>query len=67
MEPLEVKLFKMQMKNVKRQIKLGRKKLKWSNKGILENFVRDCRRLCNEIYQKLKMFKTNTERIEIKC
>jgi len=37
----------------------GLVKLKWSSKGILEGFVRECRRSCNELYGKVQTFKKN--------
>jgi len=46
------------------QIRPGLLKLKWSSKGILEKFVFESRKVCIEMYNKLKMFKQNTERIE---
>jgi len=52
---------------VDQQIKPGLIKLKWSSKGILEKFVFDCRKICNEMFSKLKMFKSNTEKIDQKC
>jgi dynein heavy chain len=67
MDSLEQKLFKGHMDLVDQQIRPGLLKLKWSSKGILEKFVFDSRKMCNEIYQKLKMFKSNTEKIDAKC
>ena len=67
MDSLEKKLFKGHMDSVDKIILSGLVRLKWSSKGILEGFVRECRRSCNEIYMKLKMFKNNTKKIEDKC
>lgn len=67
MDPMERSLFKDHYNQTEKVIQPGLLKLKWSSKGILETFVRECRRSCNEIYNKLKMFKSNTEKIEQKC
>lgn len=64
MDPMEKSLFKDHYNQTEKVIQPGLLKLKWSSKGILETFVRECRRSCNEIYNKLKMFKNNTEKIE---
>jgi len=41
--------------------------LKWSLKGILEGFVRECRRSCAELFTKLNIFKSNSKKIKEKC
>ena len=67
MDDMEKKLFKQHLEAIEKVIWPGQHKLKWSSKNILENFVRECRRSSGELYVKLKMFKTNTEKIESKC
>ena len=67
MDDTERKLFKALTDANEKDINPGLGKLKWSSKGILEGFVRHCRRVAEEIYKKLKMFKNNTEKIEVKC
>jgi len=67
MNDLERKLFKQHLEQVDKDINPGTLRLRWSAKNILDGFVRGCRRSCNELYLKLKMFKTNTEKIESKC
>ncbi len=64
MDDMEKKLFKDHYSQTEKVIHPGLHKLKWSSKGILEIFVRECRKSCNEIYNKLKMFKQNTEKID---
>lgn len=64
MDDTERKLFKTLTDAVDKEIHLGLSKLRWSSKGILETFVRLIRRVAGEIYGKLKMFKTNTDKIE---
>jgi len=64
METTEKGLFKGHLEITEKVIYPGLHKLKWSSKGILETFVRDCRRSCNELFSKLRMFKNNTEKIE---
>lgn len=41
--------------------------MRWSAKSVLDGFVRECRRACNELYLKLRMFKVNMEKIDGKC
>lgn len=50
-----------------RIIRPGTGKLKWSSKGILENFVRDCKKACSELENILYLFKYNNEKIDMKC
>lgn len=67
MDDTEKKLFKQHLELTERVIYPGLVKLKWSSKGILEAFVRDCRRSCSELFTKLKIFKDNTAKIHEKC
>lgn len=67
MDESEKKLFRGHLDQMDRQIHPGLARLKWSSKGILENFARDSRRSCNELFNKLKVFKQNTEKIDQKC
>jgi dynein heavy chain len=60
MDDTEKKLFKQHLEVTERVIHPGLVKLKWSSKGILEGFVRDCRRSCAELFNKLNIFKRNT-------
>lgn len=59
MDPQDQKLFKGHMDLVDMQIYSGLVRLKWSAKGvgILDKFVFDSRRVCSEMYNKLKTFK----------
>jgi dynein heavy chain len=63
MDETEKKLFKKHLEETKLVINPGLMKLKWSSKGILEGFVRECRRKCKEIYEILKMYKNNSIKI----
>ena len=67
MDETEKKLFKKHLEETKLVINPGLLKLKWSSKGILEGFVRECRRKCKEIYEILKMYKNNRIKIQEKC
>ena len=49
MDDTEKKLFKKHLEETKLVINPGLQKLKWSSKGILESFVRDCIRKCKEL------------------
>lgn len=60
-------LFKGHLDKMNRIIRPGTGKLKWSSKGILENFVRDCKKACSELENILYLFKYNNEKIDIKC
>lgn len=60
-------LFKGHVLKINYNISHGLQKIKWSSKGIIEGFVRDCRKACAELYGTLLMFKDNTEKIDQKC
>ena len=45
----------------------GLTKLKWSSKTILENFVRDVRKGCHDLSNKLSVFRSNSQKISQKC
>jgi len=64
MDETERKLFRQITETMEKDIHPGLSKLKWSSKGILENFVRLNRRVAEEVFKKIKMFKTNTDKIE---
>jgi len=67
MDSDEKKLFKQHLELTERVIYPGLVKLKWSSKGILEGFVRDCRRSCVDLFTKLKIYKINKQKITEKC
>lgn len=67
MDETEKKLFKKHLEETKMIINPGLLKLKWSSKGILEGFVRDCRKKCRELSDILKMYKNNRIKIQEKC
>jgi len=64
MDDTEKKLFKALIDANEKDINPGLSKIKWSTKGVLEGFVKLIRKIAEEIYKKLKMFKNNTEKIE---
>jgi len=63
MDETEKKLFKKHLDETKMVINPGLMKLKWSSKGILEGFVRDCRRKCKDLYDILLMYKSSRVKI----
>lgn len=67
MDTMEKKLFKTYMDKIDKDIAPRLDKLKWSSKDNLEGFVRTFQRDCNQIYNKLKVFKANKLRIIQKC
>ena len=71
MDDTEKKLFKQHLemteKVINTGVSVGNKKLKWSSKMALEGFVRDCRRSCAELSNKITVFKNNMQKISDKC
>ena len=63
----EKKLFRQHLELTEKVINPGLNKLKWSSKGVLENFVRNSRKQCEDLQSKLQMFKANTQKIFDKC
>lgn len=49
-------------------IQPGINRFKWSSKANIDSFLgRSCRNSCYDLYNKLKIFKNNTEKIDNKC
>ena len=67
MDEDEKKLFKTHLDNTEKVISSGLSRLKWSSKGILKDFVRDCRKSCKELMNKINSHKNNTKKIFDKC
>lgn len=71
MDDNEKKLFKQHLemteKVINTGVSVGNKKLKWNSKMALEGFVRDCRRSCAELSNKISVFKNNMQKITDKC
>ena len=67
MSPFEKSLFKEHLDTINSSKNRGLKILKWSSKGTLDSFVKDCRSKCAAIFSKLLKFKQSKREIEDKC
>lgn len=67
MSPFEKNLFKEHLDTVNLSKNRGLRILKWSSKGTLDSFVKDCRSKCAAIFTKLMKFKQSKREIEDKC
>ncbi len=67
MNEIEMQLFSNHLKDLDMKLKKGLTSLHWSQKVYYENFVKECRAFCKEIYKDLEMFKENTKKISNKC
>jgi len=60
MDKTEKLLFQEKLQVLPKKTSPGIVRLKWnSKKGVVDAFVRDCRKLCNDVYDLLKRFKRN--------
>lgn len=68
MDDYERNLFAEHLQAANKIIQPGITRFKWSSKANVDSFLgRTCRGVCSDLYNKLKEFKTNTEKIEQKC
>lgn len=68
MDDNERKLFAEHLQAANRIIQPGITRFKWSSKANVDSFLsRTCRGICSDLYNKLKEFKANTDRIDQKC
>lgn len=68
MDDTERKLFAEHLEATDKIIQPGISRFKWSSKTNVDSFLsRSCKGSCFELYNKLKMFKGNTEKIDAKC
>ena len=68
MDSTEKKLFAEHLEATDKIIQPGITRFKWSSKSNVDSFLgRSCKGSCAELYNKLKMFKANTEKIGLKC
>lgn len=68
MDENERNLFAEHLQATDKIIQPGITRFKWSSKSNVDSFLnRSCRTSCQDLYNKLKAFKTNTEKIEGKC
>lgn len=63
----EKNLFRNHIEAMEAVIKPGVTSLRWNRPSVLEGFVRQCRKSCQGVLQKLKLFKLNMEKIDSKC
>ena len=68
MDENERNLFAEHLQATDKIIQPGISRFKWSSKSNVDSFLnRSCRNSCQDLYNKLKAFKGNTEKIEGKC
>lgn len=68
MDDNERNLFAEHLQATDKIIQPGITRFKWSSKSNVDSFLgRNCRGSCSDLYNKLKEFKANTEKIELKC
>ena len=67
LSPQERKLFSEVIRRLDRRIGPGLNKLTWASKGVIEWYVKECRRHCAEAYALVLEFKANKERIRRNC
>jgi dynein heavy chain len=68
MDDNERNLFAEHLQATDKIIQPGITRFKWSSKSNVDSFLgRTCRGVCSDLYNKLKEFKANTEKIEQKC
>jgi dynein heavy chain, axonemal len=67
MDKTEKLLFQEKLQVLQKKTSPGIVRLKWNSRGVVDAFVRDCRKLCNDVYDLLKRFKRNHFMISSKC
>jgi dynein heavy chain, axonemal len=68
MDDNERNLFAEHLQTTNKVIQPGITRFKWSSKANVDSFLgRTCRGICSDLYNKLKEFKANTDKIEQKC
>jgi dynein heavy chain len=67
MDKTEKLLFQEKLQVLQKKTSPGIIRLKWNSRGVVDAFVRDCRKLCNDVYELLKRFKKNHFIISSKC
>lgn len=68
MDENERNLFAEHLQSTDKVIHPGINRYKWSSKTNVDSFLgRSCRGSCHDLYNKLKEFKSNTEKIDQKC
>eukprot|EP01028_Stygiella_incarcerata_P006524 TRINITY_DN2668_c0_g1_i2.p1 TRINITY_DN2668_c0_g1~~TRINITY_DN2668_c0_g1_i2.p1 ORF type:complete len:4588 (-),score=1267.00 TRINITY_DN2668_c0_g1_i2:3353-17116(-) len=67
LSPWERRLFKRHIENVDRRINQGIIRLSWNSKGLVEYFVKECRRISLEVYDKVVAFQNRQKKIERIC
>lgn len=61
-EEKEKALFKEHMENLDKAIEPGIKRLNWSMQA--DGFVANCKRECQDVFKKVKMFQKNQQKIK---
>jgi dynein heavy chain, axonemal len=67
MDKTEKMLFQEKLQVLQKKTSPGIIRLKWNSRGVVDSFVRDCRKLCNDVYELLKRFKKNHFIVSSKC
>jgi len=67
LSPQERKLFSEVIRRLDRRIGPGLNKLTWASKGVIEWYVKECRKHCADAYALVREFKTNKDRIRRNC
>jgi len=67
MDKTEKLLFQEKLQVLQKKTNPGIVRLKWNSRGVVDAFVRDCRKLCNDVYDLLKRFKRNHYAVSTKC
>eukprot|EP00762_Andalucia_godoyi_P004499 ANDGO_05184.mRNA.1 Dynein-1-beta heavy chain len=67
LSPWERKLFARHVEYVDKRINTGVMKLSWQSKGVVEFFVRECRKVCREVYSIVQQFQESHKKIEDLC
>ena len=68
MDNTERNLFAEHLQATDKVIQPGISRFKWSSKANVDSFLgRSCRASCHDLFNKLKGFKANCEKINTKC
>lgn len=59
----EKKLFKENLKIINESLYRGTKILSWGTKSLLDNFIKDVRNKCSNLYMKLNQMKQGIQKI----
>eukprot|EP00741_Cyanophora_paradoxa_P024938 tig00000056_g24072.t1 len=63
----ERRLFSERIMHLDRKVSPGLNKLTWASKGIVEYYVKECRKYCREVHRLVMDFKDSHERIQRNC